>query len=475
MMRIRYPKSFVKLLSAGFLLAVLPLLIGLFANLVAIQRLTTQSQRAVYDAARVAHAVRQLSETASDLERVARQGVILQDRALWENYRQQHQRFAAVCAEIAALPLGSEMRTALEGLVARERTLNGELEQVGPAHPRADALARGYADVSMAARGLLASSGSLVDREAESLKALSAQTESGVRLQLLLLLPLAIFLVAGFGYLLAKPIAQVEQAIRDLGNRRLEKRIEVSGPDDLEQLGHQLDWLRLRLLQLEEQKSRFLRHVSHELKTPLTALREGSELLAEEVGGPLTPKQEEIVRILRQQSVELQRLIEDLLRHGEAEFQQTPIRLQAVMARDLVTRVIEGQQLALQARGLTVSVEMDSIGLNSDASRIRIILDNLLSNAVKFSPEGGRIVMCVHEEGDEVVFEVVDEGPGVADSERGQLFEPFYRGSAEAVGTVKGSGLGLSIVREHVMSLGGEVEVGSGRGHFIVRLPKNDG
>ena len=473
-MRIRYPKSFVKLLSAGFLLAVLPLLVGLFANLVAIQRLTAQSQRAVFDAARVAHAVRQLSEAANDLERAAQQGVILQDHALWENYRQLHGRFAAAGAEMAALPLEAAMDGKLRRLLAVERALNAELERLGPADRGAVVLARQHAEVSAAARTLLADSGGAVDREAESLRRLAEETESGVKLQLLLLLPVAIFLVVGFGYLLAKPIAQIEQGISDLGNRRLENRIEVNGPDDLEQLGRQLDWLRLRLLQLEEQKSRFLRHVSHELKTPLTALREGSDLLSEGVGGPLTTRQEEIVRILRQQGLELQRLIEDLLRHGEAEFQQTPIRLQPVRVRELIDRLAATHHLALQSRNLRLVIESEEAVLVSDAARLRIILDNLLSNAVKFSPEGGRIVVKAHEAEDKWLFEVIDDGPGVAEAEREQLFEPFYRGAAKAAGAVKGTGLGLSIVREHVLSLGGEIEVGTGRGHFIVRLPRNE-
>jgi two-component system sensor histidine kinase GlrK len=100
-MNIHYPKSFFKLLSAGFLLAVLPLIIGLLINTVAIQRLSTQSQRAVYDAARVTHAARELSETANSLERVAQQSVILKDPTLWKSYLTLHQRFVNASAQLS--------------------------------------------------------------------------------------------------------------------------------------------------------------------------------------------------------------------------------------------------------------------------------------------------------------------------------------------------------------------------------------
>src|SRR5437016_2212245 len=89
-------------------------------------------------------------------------------------------------------------------------------------------------------------------------------------------------------------------------------------PEDLQSLGERLDWLRRRLAELEAEKNRFLRHLSHELKTPLTVLREGAELLNDQVGGPLAPPQRQIVAIMRDNSVKLQRLIQDLLDYQRA-------------------------------------------------------------------------------------------------------------------------------------------------------------
>jgi two-component system sensor histidine kinase GlrK len=472
-MRIRYPRSFFKLLSAGFLLAVLPLVVGLLANTVAIQRLAAQSQRAVYDAARVVHTTRELSETATSLERAAQQSVVLRDPTFWNAYLTLHSRFVEAGSELAALPLEAPMRSELDALLHLEMQLNDDLVKVGPKAKPALALARRHAEVSRATRELLTSSSGAIDREVKSLRELATQTEARVKEQLFLLLPVSIFVVAGFTYLLAKPIAQIEQGIRDLGDRRLEAKIEVNGPEDLEQLGRQLDWLRLRLVQLEEQKSRFLRHISHELKTPLTAVREGSDLLAEEVAGPLSERQREIVRILRQHSLDLQRLIEDLLRHGEAEFQQAQLKLQPVKPVEIIAKVVEKQTLAMAVREIHLEQKVDDFVMRTDAERLRIVFDNLLSNAVKYSPIGGTVTVMARKNRTNAILEVMDEGPGVAQADRENLFDPFYRGQAVAAGAVKGSGLGLSIAKEHVLSLGGQIEVGDGKGHFIVKLPLN--
>ena len=470
-MQIRYPKSFFKLLFIGFMLAVLPLLVGLFGNILAIERLAAQSQRAVYDAARIAHASRELNDTAASLERAAQQSTVLRDATLWQGYQALRLRFRDAGDRLAQMPLETQIRKTLDDLLQGESALHETLERIGPTASDAGAVARRYAEISTATRTLLERSSTLIDREAESLRELAAQTESQARNQLFVLLPLAVFVVAGFTYLLARPITELNQGIRDLGERRLGARIEVSGPEDLEQLGRQLDWLRLRLIQLEEQKSRFLRHVSHELKTPLTILREGSELLAEEVGGSLSARQHEIVHILKQNSLELQRLIETLLRHGEAEFHLASVKLQTVKPAEIIAAIVERHKLACSPRRIRVTLNMEDFAMQTDPERLRVVFDNLLSNAAKYSPDDGEIVVSASRQNGWAILEVLDQGPGVAAAERERIFEPFYRGSADATGVVRGTGLGLSIARDHVLAMGGEIAVGEGQGRFTVTLP----
>jgi two-component system sensor histidine kinase GlrK len=284
-----------------------------------------------------------------------------------------------------------------------------------------------------------------------------------------------IFLVAGFTFLITRPIRQIDDAIRRLGQADFSTPIKVGGPDDLQHLGARLDWMRRRLADLEEQKTRFLREMSHELKTPLTALRQGAELLADELVGKLTPEQREIAEILRRNSIELQKLIEDLLNYGASQFHRTALEIGPVEIRRVAARVIDDHKLALRSRDLKLELDLPDIRFSADSEKLRVMLDNLLSNAIKFSPAGGTVRMAARVDRDDVEIEVADQGPGIAVEERTRVFEPFYRGRSAAGALVKGTGIGLSVVREYVQMHGGSVEfVGEGPGARIqLRLPRD--
>ena len=465
-MQFRYPRSFFKLLAVGFFLAVLPLTAGLLATTVAIQKLSTQSQQAVFDAARIAHGSRQLAEILPTLERAARQSQVLQDKSLQAGYEELREDFAEVIANMRRMPLDVEMQRLLNRMVDQELAA---YSMQGRPRPKAD----NTSFVLLAETGIdmLRHSNAVIDREAAALKLQAEEAEAGARTQLLVVLPVALLVVAGFTYLLARPIAQLEAGILALGERRLHAPVVVEGPDDLVQLGERLNWLRERLQQLEEQKAQFLRHVSHELKTPLTALREGSELLAEGTAGVLQPRQQEIIGIVRDNSVHLQLLIEDLLRHGEAEFRAARVELKSFSLSELVTQVAERQQIALDARHLQLHSKVSNQTIRSDPERVRVILDNLLSNAVKHAPEGSVVELFAHAEAQQLVLRVLDAGPGVPVEARERVFEPFYRGATPAGSKVKSTGLGLSICRDHAQALGGTITIGDGCGDFRVVLP----
>jgi two-component system, NtrC family, sensor histidine kinase GlrK len=465
-MQFRYPRSFFKLLAVGFFLAVLPLTAGLFAMTVAIQKLSTQSQQAVFDAARIAHGSRQLAEVLPTLERSARQNQILQDETLRAGYEGLREEFAEIIAQMQRMPLDADMRALLNRMVSQEEEaflLQGQ--------SKSKDMNEQFALLAKTGREMLLHSSAVIDREAEALKEQAEEAEGSARVQLLVVVPVALLVVAGFTHLLARPIAQIEAGILGLGERRLHERVVVEGPDDLVQLGEQLNWLRERLQQLEEQKAQFLRHVSHELKTPLTALREGSELMAEGTAGPLQPRQQEIVSILRENSIHLQQLIEDLLRHGEAEFRAARIEIKSFSLPELVAEVSERHSIALEARHLQLQNMVDARQLRSDPERVRVILDNLLSNAIKHAPSGSVVELFARAEAQQLVLRVIDAGPGVPMEARERVFEPFYRGATPAGSKVKSTGLGLSICRDHARALGGTISIGDGCGDFRVVLP----
>ena len=149
-------------------------------------------------------------------------------------------------------------------------------------------LADGYARLGDGAQAMLAATSQLTQRAVERLQEPAAKGQKWLYLTLATL-AIALALAIVFAVLIARPIRQLDQAIRQMGTADFAHAIEVTGPADLRYLGQRLEWLRTRLRDLEQQQESLLRHVSHELKTPLTAVREGAELLRDNVGGRFRP------------------------------------------------------------------------------------------------------------------------------------------------------------------------------------------
>lgn len=473
-MQLYYPRSFLKLILAGFSLAVLPLIFALINNAYSIHQLATHSQRAVYQAVQTTQSTRFLIEQITSMERSIRQFAIIGDPSLLQGYALAHERFIATVRKMSVLPLDSKQKQAVMALRDREFSLFERIGRSGAKPGIVNPAATELAELAETARVLDEQGNSLVDREVDTMQKMAGEIQKFIFWQLLALVPIALLLVVGATMLISKPIAQLESAIQKLGEGRFDVRVAVTGPADLESLGHQLDWLRLRLLDLEEQKSRFLRHVSHELKTPLTALREGVELLSDEVTGKMTAGQFEIARILRQNTLKLQKLIEDLLSYHSAQFHTSALSFSQVNLKGLATSVAQQHSLAMRAKNLSLNLAASEFNIEADENKIEAIVDNLLSNAIKFSPAGGTIRVQLRRRGSDVVIDVMDEGPGILPEDRSRVFEPFYQGGSEYTGPVKGTGLGLAIVREYVNAHHGSVEIivdGNPGAHLRVILP----
>jgi len=290
------------------------------------------------------------------------------------------------------------------------------------------------------------------------------------------LAPLVVLMVIGVPLMIVKPIQQIDAAIRRLREGNLNEPIKVNGPSDLEYLALRLDWMRQGLLDVEAEKSRFLRHLSHELKTPLTAVRESADLLWDGTLGGLTSAQSEVVSILRQNGQRLQKLIEDLLAYRELLSDPHQVRLQATRASEVVDQVLLDQRAALLAKNIRIENRTGDIEWQADPEKVRVIVDNLLSNAIKFSPSGGCIQIRAGIEERNVVLEVFDQGPGLSEEDRPHVFNAFYQGRQPVATSKQGTGLGLSIAKELATALGGRIAVKDTPGYgtcFQVALPKS--
>jgi two-component system sensor histidine kinase GlrK len=469
-MRLLQPDSFPKLLVIGFAMVALPLIIALVNNAISIDQFANRSQHAVYQAVQSTQSSRRLAEQLLALERNARQVVILGDRSPLAGYEANRAQFLRAAAEFGALPLEDMQRAELVAIVSGEAAAYAVLRDGGSGAREIARAAASFAGLNSRAADIIAQGDRLIDREIGAMREMAARAQRITFWQMLALVPVALLLAAGFTVLIARPIRQIDAALRRMGGGDFSAPVGVSGPRDLQLLGRRIEWLRHRLTELEQQKNRFLRQVSHELKTPLTALREGSELLSEEALGRLTPEQREVAGILRANSIELQRLIEDLLSYGAAEFHRSELRYTKVEMRRVVARVLDDQNLALRARALRIAPQVDDVTLEADFEKVRVMLDNLVSNAAKFAPEGSAIVIEAHAAGDRMLLDVADTGPGIPPADRERVFDPFYRGRNATGSRLPGSGIGLSIVRDYAQAHGGAVEVVDEPGRSGARL-----
>jgi len=471
-----YPRSFLMLTLVGFMLVAVPLLLGLANSALSVGQVANQSKRAVHQAVQATEGSRILIEQLTAMERRFRQFIILGDESLLEGFEVAHEKFRTETKALEALVPDATRRQMLADLARAESALHARVMASRDNPDAVREVVAEFAPLGELARTIEQRGSDLVDREVLSLQEKAEQARQSVLWQLLALGPVVIFLVIGFTLLIAKPIRQIESAIRQLGEADFTSDIRVDGPADLEYLGRRLDWMRKRLLELEAQKTRFLHHVSHELKTPLTAVKEGAQLLAEGAVGPLSKEQLEVVDILRANGTELQRLIEDLLAYQALQAGKSGLNLSRFSLRRLLERVGSKHQLALRGRDLTLELACPDIMLEGDEGKIATVFDNLLSNAIKFSPDGKIIRMAAAaQSGDRVVIEVRDAGPGLTEEEREQVFDAFFRGRREPSQRIKGTGLGLSIVKEYVSAHGGTVEARNlegGGACFRVSLPR---
>ncbi|MFT4172301.1 MAG: ATP-binding protein [Rhodocyclaceae bacterium] len=459
-MRLRYPGSFFKLLLIGFALVAVPLLVALIDAYFSLERLTARSERAVTRAVAITRDSRTLGEELIGLERIARQQLVLRDAAGLEAYSVRRALFLEALTRLGQHMSDAEARASLEQLAESEHGVWAQLQSARPASVGVtDAVISDFGSMGRAAQGLVRQADERIEAEISGLREQAAVARRRMLMQLWLLIPVGLLLAGGVILLIRRPIRQLGAGIRGLGEGHLDRPISVQGPHDLEVLGDQLNWLRMRLAEVNAQKTRFLHHVSHELKTPLTALHEGTQLLGERISGPLTAEQQEIVRILQDNTARLRRLIEDLLDYNGMRSRPTRLVWERFIIGELFDAIANDHKLALSARNLQLRQSGMALAVTADRDKMRVVLDNLMSNAIKFAPEGSEVDLAAHLADGRFVIEVADNGPGIPPEAAQQMFEPFVQGPRPEGAPIKGTGLGLSIVKELVSAHGGDVEL----------------
>ena len=475
-MKLRRPRSLNGLILVGFGLVALPLLLAVIWALVNLDRVAEQSERLVFTGVSAAENNRRLEEQIGTLERVARQYQVLRNPESlqiilddFQTLQQQLAEMAPLVAEADATALADSIGRGARSIVTALSNPETSDEQLAAAIDR-------FAPMQQRVEGLTTILSAYVDTELSTLQETARDAQRVSAWQVSALVPGTIALVLIFTFLVARPISQIDRAIHQLGESGFSKPIDIKGPSDLERLGRQLEWLRVRLLELAQEKNKFLRHMSHELKTPLANIREGTELLLDGSVGELDESQREVTDILRMNGLKLQQLIENLLSFSAWQTKSEELTLSDFPLRAQVIAVARTQRLALKAANIQLKLDVEDIIVNADQDKIRTVLDNLLSNAIKFTPRGGLITVRASRLATSFVLEFGDTGPGIPEEESPRIFEAFFQGRREQGGQVGGTGIGLSVVLECIQAHDGSVELIDSDefpgAHFKIHIPQ---
>ena len=475
-MKFPRPRSLNGLILVGFGLVALPLLVAVIWGLMNLDRVAKQSERLVSTGVTAADNNRRLEEQLGSLERVARQYLVLKNPDSLQILSEDLESIDALL--VAMRPLveeaGAEELARSIGFGARAIVFS--LSEAGATDEQLAAAAARFGPLRHRVTELTSLLSTYVDSELTALQQTARNAQRFSAWQVALLVPGTLILVLIVTILVARPIRQIDEAIRQLGQSGFSKPIRIKGPTDLERVGRQLDWLRQLLLELAQEKNKFLRHMSHELKTPLANIREGTELLLDGSVGELQPQQREVSDILRMNGLKLQQLIENLLSFAAWQTKSEVLTLSDFSLRAQIAAVSKAQRLALKAANIQLKLDVEDIIVNADQDKIRTVLDNLLSNAIKFTPKGGLITIRARRLPTSVLIEFADTGPGVPEDERSRIFDAFFQGRRQQSGQVGGTGIGLSVVQECIQAHNGSVELVDSAeftgAHFRINIPQ---
>jgi len=452
--------SVKRLTILGFSLVALPLVLALLYSASQVTQLSHQSTSAIFNVAELVKTNRQLNSTLDKMERSANQFLILKDQSILTRYFQQEQNVMANLAENSVFENDAILREHSRELSKIIADIHRYLIQHNLPNNSFEPLKSHFKKLINIRNQITERSNNLLLDQAEKIRTSASDIRHDM-LTSLIIIPFALIIAAFFIFLITNPLKELLRKIQHLEQGNFNNKVVFSGSPEITEIADALEIMRNRLHALELQKSSFIRHISHELKTPLAAIREGTELLYDNSVGELNTGQQEISKIIRSSANRLQRLIEDLLDFNIVLDSTSLQDAETVELSSLIAKVLQQRTLDIKRKNLTVTHELETVKIKVNSKQLSVILDNLLSNAIKYSPINSQIKIACHLRGSQLDLSVTDYGIGITREQQKNIFDAFYQGTPAQNSQIKGSGLGLTIVKELLMRLKGTIEVTS--------------
>lgn len=253
-----------------------------------------------------------------------------------------------------------------------------------------------------------------------------------------------------------KPVTQLSSAAKTLGKGDLTARVNLSGKDELAELGNTFNQMADSLQMAEQSRRNMTADIAHELRTPLAVQRASLEAMLDGV----YPMKAENLQPVLEQNVLLTRMVDDLRLLALADAGELRLEKLETDLGSLIGRVAKSFQSQADYRGVKINyLPVDGLIANIDPIRVEQIINNIISNALRFTPDGGTIDIQGEKVGSTIQFAIHDSGPGIPEESLPYVFDRFYRTDKGRVREDGGSGLGLAIARQFARVMNGDISV----------------
>lgn len=466
--------SISQLTLLGFTLVALPLVMALLFSANKLNKLAQQSTQSIYYVAQLSQLSNKLGDALANTERSASQYLVLKDIDLYKAYNEQQQNLVKLINQALINQQDENLIGLLTGLKAQNLRIKQNISDVAKGSTNIvdnenltttkplllSQLQQQFKQLVAMKEQIKQRSNNIINTQAKSIDHFANETSDNI-INSLYSIPITLFIAIIFILLITRPLKRLINKINSLEQGNFQQEISLDGTSDVIAIAEALETMRQRLHSLELQKSSFIRHISHELKTPLAAIREGTELIYDHSVGSLNDDQQEICKIIKTSVNRLQRLIEDLLDFNIVLDSTSLLKSENISFDNLIEQVLEQRKLEIKRKNLTISFQGSPVSLYCNVKQLSVILDNLLSNAIKYAPLASSITIKQQNKNSQLAISIIDKGPGINTSQQAQVFDAFYQGTPPENSQIKGSGLGLTIVKELVMRLHGDIYIDS--------------
>jgi two-component system sensor histidine kinase GlrK len=272
------------------------------------------------------------------------------------------------------------------------------------------------------------------------------------------------------------PVSILKKKTKEIGQGNFQGNLNLSSPPELAELAGAFNLMCNKLNELDKMKSDFFSFITHELRTPLSTIKMGMDLLRDGAEGPVTEGQKELLTIIEKESYRLIGLVNSLLDLSKMEAGMMSFHLQPQNIAPLIDQTIKELGPLVDSKKI-IFERMVKEGLPNvkiDSERILQALRNIIGNAVKFTPEGGRVKVSARSVDHGVEVSIADTGPGIPKENLITIFEKFQQAITDRTLPTQGTGLGLAIAKQIIIHHGGKIWAESQLGHgstFIFFLP----